>query len=198
MSSMYSTREAFDLYVYYLALKRHFTSNYDFVKYNGKVKANATSFETRKDKFFFYKLSKDSDAKEIIFANILANPNIWVGDLLEEKARDVYVAWRKKIDSLSYVFRTDLGELDFNDPKTDIMTTGEHPRLLKLYMMNRVSAETLVILDDLMSIFRYWDQNISDTILYPDINRMCKNYRPFLDYDKAKMKKIVLDKFANT
>lgn len=198
MSSVYSTRDAFELYVYYLALKRHFTSSYDFIKYNGKVNANINSFETRKDKFFFFKLSKDENAKEMIFANLLADPNMWIGDMLEEKAKDVYFTWRKKIDSLSYVFRTELGELDFNDPKSDIMTTGEHPRLLKLYMMKRVGEETLIILDDFMSIFRYWDQNISDTILYPDINRKCKNYRPFLDYDKAKMRKIVLDKFANT
>ena len=198
MSSLYSTRDAFELYVYYLALKRHFTSSYDFIKYNGKVNANINSFETRKDKFFFFKLSKDENAKEMIFANLLADPNMWIGDMLEEKAKDVYFTWRKKIDSLSYVFRTELGELDFNDPKSDIMTTGDHPRLLKLYMMKRVGEETLIILDDFMSIFRYWDQNISDTILYPDINRKCKNYRPFLDYDKAKMRKIVLDKFANT
>lgn len=198
MSSIYSTKDAFDLYVYYLAMKRHFTSTYDFIKYNGKVKANSHSFETRKDKFFFYKLSKNSNAKELIFANILSDPNVWVGDLVEDKAKDVYLAWRKKIDSLSYVFRSDLGELDQDDPNSDILTTGEHPRLLKLYMMNRVSIETLIILDDMMKIFRYWDKNISDTILYPDINRMCKKYRPFLDYDKDKMRKIVLDKFANT
>ena len=58
MTKLYSTRDAYDIYVYYLAMKRHFTSNYDFKQYNGKVKANVMSFENRKDKFFFYKLSK--------------------------------------------------------------------------------------------------------------------------------------------
>lgn len=197
MNSIYTTKDAFELYVYYVALKRHFTSSYDFIKYNGKIKANSHSFETRKDKFFFYKLSRLSEGKDIIFANILDSPNVWIGDLLEEKAKDVYIGWRKRIDSLSYVFRTDLSELNEDDPNQDILTKGDHPRLLRLYMMNRVNIETLIILDDLMNIFSYWNKNIRDNILWPDIYSKCKKYKPFINYDKEKMRKIVLDKYKN-
>ena len=35
--SIYSTKDAYEVYCYFLALKQHFTSNYDFFKYNGKV-----------------------------------------------------------------------------------------------------------------------------------------------------------------
>lgn len=197
MKKLYSTREAFDVYVYYLALKRHFTSNYDFFKYNGKVKANAHSFETRNDKFHFYRLSKMPEAKDLILANILANPKIWVGDLLDDKAKDVYNDWKKRKESLGYIFRQDLSELNEDDPNSDILTNGDHPRLLKLYMRKQIHIETLIILDDLMKIFSYWDKNIKDTIVYPDINKLCRDYKPFLEYDKAKMKKIVLDKYKH-
>lgn len=197
MKKLYSTREAFDTYVYYLALKRHFTSSYDFFKYNGKVKANAHSFETRNDKFHFYRLSKMPEAKELILANMITNPKIWVGDLLDDKARDVYNDWKKRKESLGYVFRQDLSELNEDDPNSDILTNGDHPRLLKLYMRKQIHIETLIILDDMMKIFSYWDKNIKDTIVYPDINNTVKKYKPFLEYDKAKMKKIVLDKYKH-
>lgn len=195
--SIYSTKDAFDLYVYYLALKRHFTSNYDFFKYNGKVKANAMSFENRKDKFFFYKLTKYPNPKDHILANIIDSPDVWIGDLLEDKAKDIYDQWLKIKESLSYTFRTDLGKLDYDDPNKDIMTSGEHPNLLKLYLQGQFHIESLIILDGLMEIFSYWDKNIQDTIIWPDINRKCMNYKPFLQYEKSKMRKIVLDRIKH-
>ena len=62
--SLYSDADAFDLYTYYVAVKQHFTSDYDFFKYGGKLRLKQTSFDTRKDKFFFYKLTKKEDAKK--------------------------------------------------------------------------------------------------------------------------------------
>jgi hypothetical protein len=193
--SIYSTKDAFDLYVYYLALKRHFTSNYDYFKYNGKVKANTMSFENRKDKFFFYRLSKMPEAREYILANMIENPGIWVGDLLDDKAKGIYDQWLKVKESLSYTFRIDLGKLDYDDPNKDIVTSGGHPTLLKLYMQGEFHMESLIILNDMMNIFSYWNKNIQDTILWPDINTKCLNYKPFLQYEKTKMRKIVLDKY---
>jgi len=193
---VYSTKAAFDVYVYYLALKRHFTSEYDFFKYNGKVKANSHSFENRKDKFFFYKLSKMPNAEQLILANLLENPQIWVGDLIENKAHEVYQQWLKKQQSLTYVFRTDISELDQDDPDSDLMTNGDHPNLLRLYVADKISIETLIILDDVLNFFPYWEKKIRDKILWTDINKRVKKYRPFLSYDKAKMRKIVLDKYS--
>ena len=196
--SMYSTTDAFDIYVYYLALKRHFTSNYDFFKYNGKVKANAMSFENRKDKFFFYKLSKKKEAKDIILANMLANPNAWAGELLDDKAESIYKEWIKRKQSLTYQFKSDIINLDddFND--NCVVHDGQHPRLLKLYMMNDISLETLVMICDITNCIGHWEKNISDTIVFPDINKLVRKYRPFLDYDKPKMRKILLDKYNET
>ena len=49
----------FEAYKLYTAIKNHFTTeSYDYFKYNGKVRASEHTFETRKDKYMFYKLSK--------------------------------------------------------------------------------------------------------------------------------------------
>ena len=195
--SIYSTKDAFDVYVYYLALKRHFTTSYDFFKYNGKVKANSHSFENRKDKFFFYKLSKMPEAKKLILANLLENPKMWVGDLLESPAHDVYQRWLKKQQSLTYIFKSEISELDPENPNSDLLTDGDHPRLLKLYIADKICIETLIILDDALNFFPYWEKKINDKILWTDINNRVNKYRPFLEYDKMKTRKILIDTYAN-
>ena len=65
MRGRIATVEPYDAYVKYLAMKSHFTDKkYDYIKYNGKVKAWRTTFETRRDKYFFYKLSKQKNPEE--------------------------------------------------------------------------------------------------------------------------------------
>jgi len=45
--------EPFDAYKKFQALKLHFTSDsYDYFKYNGSVKVNKISFETKNDKYY--------------------------------------------------------------------------------------------------------------------------------------------------
>lgn len=187
MTSDYNTRDAYDLYVYYLAIRRHFTSNYDFIKYNGKVKANVTSFDNRKDKFFFYKLSKKKHSRDLIFANVIVNPTVWIGDLLDESAENVYNSWKKRKESLTYSFESDIKNFydDFNS--NFIVEEGQHPYVLKLYMMNKISLETLTILVDLIDCMGYWEKNISDTVVFPTINKRVAKYKPFLRYDKVKL-----------
>jgi hypothetical protein len=49
---------------------------------------------------------------------------------------------------------------------------------------------------DLSGVSKYWKKNISDRIVFPDINKLCVKYKPFLTYDREKMKQIVVDTFA--
>ena len=49
----------FDVFKTYLAVKNHFTSDYDYHKYGGRVTAKLESFTKRSDRYFFHKLSKD-------------------------------------------------------------------------------------------------------------------------------------------
>ena len=97
---------------------------------------------------------------------------------------------------MGYVFGNELDELNEDFNSNFIVEDGQYSRVLQLYNMKRLSIETLVILDDLTGCFKYWDKNINDTIVYPNINKIVKKYRPFLNYDKVKMKKICLDKYT--
>ena len=50
--------DPFESYKLYNALKLHFESKYDAVKYNYKTSVTPNSFFKRKDKYFFAKLAK--------------------------------------------------------------------------------------------------------------------------------------------
>ena len=193
--SLYDKQKAYEIYKYYIALKQHFNSNYDYFKYNGKVNVSEMSFENRKDKFFFYKLSKKSEAKDIILANALDNPKFWAGDLLEDKAISTYKEWLKRKQSLTYQFKSDLSELDEDFNANILVSNGQNPKLFQLYMMKRICLETVVILCEMTNCQPYWEKNVVDRIIFPDINTLIKKYSPFLEYDKEKMRKILLDKY---
>ena len=66
----------FEAFTLYYTLKLHFTTDYDYFKYNGKSSVSIDAFEKRKEKYHFYKLSRkiqDSEYKEFVF---------WVRDSL--------------------------------------------------------------------------------------------------------------------
>ena len=50
--------------------------SYDFFKYNGKTNVSVTTFENRKDKYHFYKLSRRLAQKEDMINFIVANGDV--------------------------------------------------------------------------------------------------------------------------
>jgi hypothetical protein len=74
----------YEAYKTFLAVKSHFTTSYDYIKYNGKVSASQHSFEVRKDKYQYYKLSKHKDPLQYLVANFVDGDLKWIGDLFRE------------------------------------------------------------------------------------------------------------------
>jgi hypothetical protein len=60
---VFLNENGFTAYSEYLAIKRHFTTKYDYFKYNGKVNVSKESFESRRDAYQFQRLSKKKDYK---------------------------------------------------------------------------------------------------------------------------------------
>ena len=59
------TMEAIDVYLMYCAMKAHFNSDYDFIKYDGKTNING------KTEAFLSKLQKNTQTQKIILLRIL-------------------------------------------------------------------------------------------------------------------------------
>lgn len=192
--------DALEAYKVYVALKNHFTSKtYDYFKYGGRTKVGARSFDKRPDKYFFHKLAKRKDVVDYLVANFTYNDNTsaWIGNLLNNNESDkCYLKLIKTRESLSYVFANDLDRLNPIFDANFSIEDGQHPSLLKLYLRHEINIETLIILDDLVGYMSKWNKRIEEDILWPSVYLKCNKYRPFFQYDRDKMRQIVLDKFT--
>lgn len=196
MQQGFANKQSFDTYILYLALKRHFsTPSYDFHKYNGKVKASFEKFSTRADAFYFQKLSDEPRKMELILSNMIKNPNIWVRDLFEDAAQEVYRNWKKRIDSLTYTFQQDLKLLHEDYKSNYVVEDNDHPHLMKLYMQKKITLESFTILTNISNVFPYWRSEISDKFIAKDMMNLAEKYFTFLEIDTIKYKKIVKDAF---
>lgn len=189
---------AFECYKEYLALKNHFSKpDYDYFKYNGKLKANADSFNTRKDKLFFQKLAKHPDVHNFLVANLSENEKHWIRDLAySENAEKTYKNWLKRQQSLSYVFKQELGKLDSDFNRNFVVKSNEHPLLLKLFLASEISLETMCLLLEFTGAKKHWDSKMQYDLVYDSIKTKIEKYTPFIRCDREKLRKIVVDHFS--
>lgn len=192
----YVNEHSFRVYKEYLALKKHFTTdNYDYHKYNGNVRASFDSFATRKDAFFFHKLSKNQHWKEMLLSNIVKDPKIWIGDLIDDRGNEIYLNWESRIDALGHNFKNDLNLLKEDYASNFIVENGQHPFIMTQYFQNKITLETLTIICHIAKIYEYWNKEIVDKVIARDIIRLTIKYYPFLDIDQKKFSGIVRNHF---
>ena len=191
----YVNEESFNAYVKYLAMKKHFTTDgFDFHKYNGKVRASFDSFRARNDAYYFAKLIKEEDWQNVLLSNMILNPNAWIRDIVEDGEKN-YLEWKKKIDSLGYIFKSELSYLN-EDYKTNFITDGQHPLIITLFLQKKISLETFTILTHSANIFEYWSEKLVDKFVAPDIIRLSRKYYPFLTVDMKRFKTYIKDHFT--
>ena len=189
----------FEIYKVYLAVKLHFTSknqSYDFHKHGGRTTARLETFTKRRDRYFFHKLSQsydDTNAVDYFVSNFVTNTNLWVGDIIGNSGDENYREWSKRIEALHYYYEQDidylLERMSANDMSFDDIFTvknGQHPPILKMVLSKRISIETFVILEDLLSFSERLNKEISETVLWPKLYDRIVRYRPFLHYNITK------------
>ena len=187
-----------DAYKCYLSLKNHFTKDsYDYHKYCGKSRATVQSFYKRKDRFWFEKLARNKDDKEVVdffvsnFITCTDPSKLWIGEMIRE-GEDRYVAWKKRNQSLSYVFKEEIESI-FADNNFDSMFSmdgSRHPQILKEYLRNNISIETMVILDNILGFRNEFDKKLQDPV-WQTVSMRMKKYSPFLHIDVFRYKKVL-------
>ena len=187
----------FDAYKQYLALKNHFSKpNYDYHKYAGKSRASVESFNKRKDKYWFEKLSRqksDDEIKNFYIANFVGadDPNsLWIGSVIREGETN-YKEWVKRQQSLLYIFTQETEEF-FSEYKLDkaFDCSKGHPPVLKKFLIGKISPETLVIYDKIFLIRNDFDKKLLDPI-WESVSLKIKKYTPFLNIDVFKYRQIL-------
>lgn len=189
-----SPYEAYQLYV---AIKNHFQTTYDYFRYNGKVKVQFTAFEVRKDKYFFAKMQKHADPLGLLVAHFVDNPDAWIGDIVSfDTSQELYLKWKKRQSSISYTYQEDLKKLSQDLDDSLRVADGQHPKLLKLLLGTTIYPETVILLNSQINFFPYWEKEIMDPAIWPVQYNKLQKYKPFVQYDKQKIKKITVDYFG--
>jgi hypothetical protein len=180
-------------------MKSHFTnSKYDFFKYGGKSRATITSFNKRKDKYWFEKTSRKYSDREIVdflLSNFVSadNPqNLWIGEIINSGER-TYADWMRRQQSLTYLFKEQSNEL-FSEIKLDdaLNCSKGHPPVLKKFLGGKISLETLVIYDKIFLFGKTFDKQLLDPV-WESVSLKIKKYNPFLNIDVFQFKKILRD-----
>jgi len=197
----------FEVYKIYLAVKLHFTSknqSYDFHKHNGRTTARLGTFTKRRDRYFFHKLSKlynDRDIADYFVSNFVTNTNLWVGDIIGRVGDENFKLWQKKIEALSYYYEQDIDyiieQMNTKDITFDnifISKDGQHPYILKYFLSKRINFETFIILDDILNFSRQLNKSITEKVLWPKLYERMIRYKPFLKYNTTKYKQILKKK----
>jgi len=195
-SLTFANEESFNFYMKYLAMKKHFTTDgYDYHKYRGKIRASFDTFRTRNDAFFFHKLANKEDPENLLLANFIVKPNVFIREIVEQEGEDRYYEWRKKIDALTRVFKDDLSKLKDEYQDNFASNNGQHPHVMTLFIQRQITLETFTLLTNLSNIFPYWEKEVVDKIVARDIIRLSKKYRPFLMIDEKKFKNVIRERF---
>lgn len=187
--------EPFEVYRYYLALRLHFTTDqYDAIKQKGKVRASRQAFAKRNDLIAIRRIAEtysDKDIVNFLVANFITGDR-W-GGVFDTEAKERFMLWKKRIESLSYTFEKEISYLQLQMEKQSkpfdyifAPSKNEHPYILKSYLRRTTSIETLVILNNFYNFVDNFDKEYYNDLMWPDISRIIKKYSPFLNVQQEK------------
>ena len=187
----------FETYQHYLSLKNHFTNpKYDFFKYGAKTRASVTSFNKRKDKYWFEKTSRkysDEEVVNFLVSNFAAadNPqNLWIGEIINSGER-VYADWMKRRQSSTYLFKEQSNELLLNNKLENLFDCSRgHPKILKVFLSGKLSLENFVIYEKIFHFSSKFDKKLTDPV-WETVSLKLKKYTPFINIDVFSYKKIL-------
>ena len=187
----------FETYQHYLSLKNHFTNpKYDFFKYGAKTRASLTSFNKRKDKYWFEKTSRKYNDKEVVdflvsnFVAVDTPGNLWIGEIINSGER-TYQEWMRRQQSLTYLFKEQSSELFLETKLEDALNCSKgHPPVLKKFLSGKICLETLVIYDKIFLFGKTFDKQLLDPV-WETVSLKIKKYNPFLNIDVFQFKKIL-------
>ena len=190
----------FETYQHYLSLKNHFTNpKYDFFRYGAKTRATITSFNKRKDKYWFEKTSRkysDGEIVDFLLANFVTtdNPkNLWIGEIINSGER-TYADWMRRKQSISYLFKEESEKLLEESNLEQLFECGKgHPIILKRFLGGDISLETFVIYDIIFLFSEKFDEKLFDPV-WETVSLKIRKYGPFLNIDISKYKNYLIQR----
>jgi hypothetical protein len=137
----------------------------------------------------------DKDIVDFLVANFVSGDR-W-GGVFDTESKERYQGWKKRIEAISYTFKKEIDKAvlfaeknNITVPELFICNGDQHPFIVRMYLRNDISIETLVILNKLNNFVEQLDVQLKDDLVWPDTSRIIKKYTPFLDIKKEKYDEI--------
>jgi hypothetical protein len=194
---MIKMASSFEVYQIYMGLKLHFTSeNYDYFKYGGKTRVNIEKFYQRRNIVHFFEKLKTKYKPQQLIEYFASNFILGKTDIFDigEDGDDIYKEWKRRIQSMTYVFQKDINNLLSKVNHFDDLfrvDNGRNPVILKSYYQGDITPETFVIMEAILGFFNQFDSELNDDIVWPDKKLLCRKYGIFLNMDTKKYLKIL-------
>ena len=149
----------FETYQSYLSMKSHFTNHkYDFFRYGGKSRATMASFNKRKDRYFFERMSRKKTEKEIrnfFLANFIESfdsNSVWIGQIIDSGEKK-YLKWEERNNNLFENFKNNADRMFDQYGLEEFFSCKKgHSPILKEYFAENISIEEMVIYLSLIHI----------------------------------------------
>lgn len=175
-------------------------TNYDIIKYNGKINVSEEKYGTRNDRYRFEyfgsKFHNRKSAAQFCIANFIRGNKDFIYQSYND-ANSEYLQWRKIQDAISKVFSDDLvkigKKINISSNIFEVTQSGNLPPLLQMMKVSFVTLETIVILNkETESFLDKWSELCNnDPYLKELINKTLK-YQPFVKYDREKINEIMI------
>ena len=192
----------FDVYKCYLAMKLHFSKpEFDYFLYEGKVRANETTYQQRNDFYFFETIARNysrQETMEFLLATFVASEDptkVWIGDIKRNGKANLLV-FKKLHEGLSYFVEQDCKRLvEYMEEKglafNDLLSTlGSSPPLLSLYIRGDIKLETMIVMDICLGFMKKWDSNLYNP-MWESVSFKVRKYKGFLSLNKTKYLKLL-------
>lgn len=181
--------DGFRAYKYYAAIKLHFTSpKYDVFVSKGRVKCSLERFRSRNDSYLFDKLggkfSSDKDYIQFIASNFMYhNPEVVYSG---EEAYANYKEYLRRKQSITKIFEDDLNTI--LDSGTTYNFSGHKiPDVIQLWMADKITLETVVILNDMDDFTEKLKENAHINLLLGDDLLRIEKSKGFVKYNSYKI-----------
>ena len=196
--------DGYQAYQIYQSLKLHFTTDYDAVKYNYKIVVKKDTFERRRDRYFFEKLSRNYNKEKLIHyftSNLIVNPNMWIGDMKDE----IYNDYVSRYDKLTYMLTQDMKLMSekgysFNQLCATADNNSTNP-LLESVRANEIHLESVVLVDILVNFLKKLRSDLNDPLgINKELIDLLLKYKLIMlqsPLPRGKLKEKLLNTFTN-
>ena len=193
--------DGLSVYRLYLMVKGHFNGRYDIIKYKWVMRIPTKTYEKRRDKYFFERLSEKYTLGElyrIFVANMIANPDAWVGEISGADALQFYRQHQGKLDRASYIFKEDIENLKYFCQKKDIQfkdlfnDSKGQPLIFKMLQQEIISYETFLLIEAAGRFIGRMNTSLADDIVWIEYRKRIEGYQKLLTIDSAEARNILI------